>query len=132
MLCCGRVMCVTCARVLEEIVNIPKLRHRAAENRHPTLGTASVPRTVPHSPMPKRSRDLHKDLRIHSVRPLRPPAALMEEIPLNAARTAFVAETRSSVAEVLHGLDDRVLVVVGPCSIHDPLAVLDYAGRLHE
>ena len=70
------------------------------------------------------------DLRIQSLRPLLPPAILMEEIPLDEPGTAFVAETRNAVAGVLHGQDDRLLVVVGPCSIHDPQAALDYARRL--
>jgi 3-deoxy-7-phosphoheptulonate synthase len=70
------------------------------------------------------------DLRIQSLRPLLPPAILMEEIPLDEPGTAFVAEARSTVAGVLHGQDDRLLVVVGPCSIHDPHAALDYARRL--
>src|SRR5437879_7176434 len=70
------------------------------------------------------------DLRIQSLRPLLPPAILMEEIPLDESGTAFVAEARSAVAGVLHGQDDRLLVVVGPCSIHDPHAALDYARRL--
>src|SRR6266568_3042237 len=70
------------------------------------------------------------DLRIQSLRPLLPPAILMEEIPLDEPGAAFVAEARSAVAGVLHGQDDRLLVVVGPCSIHDPHAALDYARRL--
>src|SRR3989442_6353980 len=70
------------------------------------------------------------DLRIQSLRPLLPPAILMEEIPLDEPGTAFVAEARNAVAGVLHGQDDRLLVVVGPCSIHDPHAALDYARRL--
>src|SRR6266705_4873453 len=70
------------------------------------------------------------DLRIQSLRPLLPPAILMEEIPLDEPGTAFVAEARNAVAGILHGQDDRLLVVVGPCSIHDPHAALDYARRL--
>ena len=70
------------------------------------------------------------DLRIQSLRPLLPPAILMEEIPVDEAGTAFIAETRSAVADVLHGQDDRLLIVVGPCSIHDPQAALEYARRL--
>src|SRR6266404_7101327 len=70
------------------------------------------------------------DLRIQSLRPLLPPAILMEEVPVDEAGTAFIAETRGAVAGALHGQDDRLLVVVGPCSIHDPHAALDYARRL--
>src|SRR5260221_2130472 len=70
------------------------------------------------------------DLRIQSLRPLLPPAILMEEVPVDEAGTAFIAETRGAVAGALHGQDDRLLVVVGPCSIHDPQAALEYARRL--
>jgi 3-deoxy-7-phosphoheptulonate synthase len=70
------------------------------------------------------------DLRIQSLRPLLPPAILMEELPVDEAGTAFIAETRRAVAGVLHGQDERLLIVVGPCSIHDPQAALEYARRL--
>jgi 3-deoxy-7-phosphoheptulonate synthase len=70
------------------------------------------------------------DLRIAQLRPLLPPAILMEELPLSEAGSAFVATARRAVGEVVTGKDDRLLVVVGPCSIHDPRAALDYAERL--
>jgi 3-deoxy-7-phosphoheptulonate synthase len=54
----------------------------------------------------------------------------MEELPLGEAETALVARTRAAVSAVVDGSDDRLLVIVGPCSIHDPVAALDYAGRL--
>ncbi|HEY8944425.1 MAG TPA: 3-deoxy-7-phosphoheptulonate synthase, partial [Polyangiaceae bacterium] len=72
------------------------------------------------------------DVRIDSLRPLIPPAILMEELPLDEAQTARVAEARAAVGAVVDGRDDRLLVVVGPCSIHDPSAALDYAARLAE
>ena len=70
------------------------------------------------------------DVRIESLRPLLPPAILMEEIPATEEAKGFVANTRNEVARVVHGQDDRLLVIVGPCSIHDPVAGLDYAERL--
>jgi 3-deoxy-7-phosphoheptulonate synthase len=70
------------------------------------------------------------DLRITDVRPLIPPAILIEEIPITDRVSDIVSETRRSIANVLAGRDPRLTVVVGPCSIHDPKAALDYAERL--
>jgi 3-deoxy-7-phosphoheptulonate synthase len=70
------------------------------------------------------------DLRIESLRPLIPPAILMEELPLGEKSSATIARGREQVERVIRGEDDRLLVVVGPCSIHDPVAALDYARRL--
>jgi 3-deoxy-7-phosphoheptulonate synthase len=72
-----------------------------------------------------------RNLRIESVRPLLSPAILLEEIPLSTASADTVASARRQVADVLAGADDRLVVVVGPCSIHDPAAAEEYAGRLH-
>lgn len=70
------------------------------------------------------------DLRIDQLRPLLPPAILMEEIPASDAACAVVAKARADMAAILNGADDRLIAVVGPCSIHDPVAALDYAARL--
>ena len=70
------------------------------------------------------------DLRITQVRPLLPPAILLEEIPISERASNVVANTRQAIADVLEGRDPRLVVVVGPCSIHDPEAALDYAERL--
>ncbi len=70
------------------------------------------------------------DLRIRASKPLLAPAILEEEIPLDVTRAALVARTRREVAAIITGADDRLLVVVGPCSIHDSAAALDYADRL--
>jgi len=70
------------------------------------------------------------DLRIASYRPLLPPAILLEEIPLGERGSETVARGRAEVARVLRGEDDRLVVVVGPCSIHDPVAGLEYGRRL--
>jgi 3-deoxy-7-phosphoheptulonate synthase len=72
------------------------------------------------------------DLRIEHVRPLIPPTVLMEELPLTEPVAAVVAAARQDVARILHGADDRLFVVVGPCSIHDTDAGLEYARRLAE
>ena len=71
------------------------------------------------------------DLRIENIHPLLPPGILMEEFPLTEKSSTTVARGREQAADILHGRDDRMLVVVGPCSIHDPAAALEYATRLH-
>jgi 3-deoxy-7-phosphoheptulonate synthase len=63
-------------------------------------------------------------------RPLPPPAALLDELPLPGSSALAVGRARAQVRAVLDGTDDRLLVVTGPCSIHDPRAALDYARRL--
>ena len=72
------------------------------------------------------------DLRITQVRPLIPPAILLEELPISERASHVVAGTRRLIADVLDGRDPRLVVVVGPCSIHDAAAALDYGGRLKE
>jgi 3-deoxy-7-phosphoheptulonate synthase len=70
------------------------------------------------------------DLRITQVRPLLPPAILLEEIPVTEQSSNIVAGTRRAIADVLEQRDPRLVVIVGPCSIHDPVAALEYARRL--
>jgi 3-deoxy-7-phosphoheptulonate synthase len=70
------------------------------------------------------------DTRIVGYEPLLSPAALLHELPLGAVQQETVARTRAEVRAVLDGADDRLLVVTGPCSVHDPKAALDYASRL--
>jgi 3-deoxy-7-phosphoheptulonate synthase len=70
------------------------------------------------------------DLRIDAVRPLISPALLHEDLPAPPAVRDLVARTRVAIAEVLNGHDDRLLVVVGPCSIHDHDEALEYATHL--
>ncbi len=72
------------------------------------------------------------DLRIGQLKPLIPPAILMEELPLTEAASNTVANARRDTESILQGKDDRLVVVVGPCSIHDPDAALEYGGRLLE
>jgi len=71
------------------------------------------------------------DLRIEQIRPLIPPAILMENLPLSEKASTTVAESREAVARVLRLQDDRLIVIVGPCSIHDVEAARDYARGLH-
>jgi 3-deoxy-7-phosphoheptulonate synthase len=71
-----------------------------------------------------------RDTRITGYEPLLSPAALLDELPLADEAAATVERTRRQIRAVLDGADDRLLVIAGPCSVHDPAAALDYAGRL--
>jgi 3-deoxy-7-phosphoheptulonate synthase len=73
---------------------------------------------------------LTDDLRIDRLRPLIPPAILMEQYPVTEAASTTVAETREAATRILRGDDHRLLVVVGPCSIHDVAAAREYGQRL--
>ncbi len=70
------------------------------------------------------------DVRIRAVRPLMTPALLQERVPVQSDTLALVEASRAAIAAILHGRDDRLVVVVGPCSIHDHDQALEYAGRL--
>ncbi|MEH3134859.1 MAG: 3-deoxy-7-phosphoheptulonate synthase [Mycolicibacterium neoaurum] len=70
------------------------------------------------------------DRRIRSFSEIPSPHDVLTEFPLGARRAERVARDRDEIADILAGRDDRLLVVVGPCSVHDPEAALDYAGRL--
>ena len=70
------------------------------------------------------------DLRIVALNELAPPAHLIQEFPVTEAVGQRVNDCRQAIHRILHGMDDRLLVVIGPCSIHDPVAARDYATRL--
>ena len=70
------------------------------------------------------------DVRIGAVRPLITPALLQERVPVGDDTLELVEASRAAVANVLHGLDDRLIVVVGPCSIHDHDQAIEYGHRL--
>ncbi|MGM9491904.1 3-deoxy-7-phosphoheptulonate synthase [Ideonella sp. YS5] len=70
------------------------------------------------------------DVRIGAVRPLISPALLQDEMPMPESAQTLVEQSRRELAEVLAGRDDRLIAIVGPCSIHDHDQALDYARRL--
>src|SRR5688572_31721190 len=72
------------------------------------------------------------DTRIIEIKELSPPSHVLREFPISETASDTVFASRSAIHAILHGLDDRLLVVVGPCSIHDPAAAREYAGRLAE
>ena len=81
--------------------------------------------------VPRDRTSLTDDERIHEIVPLPPPENLIRFFPIQGSPVeALIAKTRGEVKRILHGRSDRLLVVVGPCSIHDPAAAIDYAHRL--
>ncbi len=91
--------------------------------------------TTPEYPaqVPTDRTSLTDDERIGNVVPLPPPEHLIRFFPIQGTpEEALIAGTRQRVKAILHGRSDRLLVVIGPCSIHDPRAALEYAGRLAE
>ena len=89
----------------------------AQRNRHAAAG----------GPQPARPID---DTRITEITELAPPSHLLREFPVSETAAATTYETRAAIHRILHGADDRLVVVVGPCSIHDYDAAIDYATRL--
>jgi 3-deoxy-7-phosphoheptulonate synthase len=71
-----------------------------------------------------------EDLRIQSIDDVIPPAQLHQEFPISDAAAKLIHDTRLAVHSLLHGEDDRLLAIVGPCSVHDPKAALEYATGL--
>jgi 3-deoxy-7-phosphoheptulonate synthase len=70
------------------------------------------------------------DVRIREIKELAPPSHLMREFPLSDTAAKVVYDARDAIHNILHGQDDRMFVVVGPCSIHDPRAAIEYAEQL--
>ncbi|AYZ31973.1 3-deoxy-7-phosphoheptulonate synthase AroG [Serratia sp. FDAARGOS_506] len=70
------------------------------------------------------------DLRINDIKELLPPVALLEKFPATERAAKTVSQARSAIHNILRGSDDRLLVVIGPCSIHDTKAAKEYAERL--
>lgn len=70
------------------------------------------------------------DIRIKTVEPMASPEEVARKYPLSPASRAFILSSRETVNRIIQGKDSRLLAVIGPCSIHDPRAALDYARRL--
>jgi 3-deoxy-7-phosphoheptulonate synthase len=70
------------------------------------------------------------DLRIRELKELIPPSHLIREFAVSDKAATVVADSRNALHRILHGQDDRMMVVIGPCSIHDPKAAMEYAHRL--
>jgi 3-deoxy-7-phosphoheptulonate synthase len=72
------------------------------------------------------------DLRIKEIKELLPPARVLADFPITSKAAKTVYDTRQEIHRILHGADDRLLLIAGPCSIHDVKAAKEYAGRLRE
>jgi len=72
------------------------------------------------------------DNRIKEIKELRPPETLLDAMQASSAATDNIIQTRADIHRILYSGDDRLLVIIGPCSIHDPVAGLEYAKRLQE
>src|SRR3990172_6758582 len=72
------------------------------------------------------------NLRIKGLRALLLPSLLLEEQPMTEKVAALVHRAREEAVAIIHGKDDRLLVIVGPCSIHDPIAAMEYASKLKQ
>ena len=70
------------------------------------------------------------DVRIREIKELAPPSHAIREFPISDATERITYETRQGIHGILHAADDRLLVIIGPCSIHDPKSALEYARRL--
>src|SRR6516165_5126119 len=77
-------------------------------------------------------KQIHRtdDLRIKEIKELLAPEVIHDEFPITERAAQITYEARDQIHRILHGADDRVLVIIGPCSIHDPKAALEYAHRL--
>lgn len=78
----------------------------------------------------KGDRSRLEDWRIKGYDPLTPPDLLQHELPVTAKGKEIIIKARDHVCDVLNGKDDRLIIVIGPCSIHDPKAAFDYANKL--
>src|SRR3982751_1645214 len=81
--------------------------------------------------VPGDKTSLTDDERIENIVPLPPPEHLIRFFPIQGTPVeALISETRRRVREILQGRSERLLVIIGPCSIHDPVAALEYANKL--
>jgi 3-deoxy-7-phosphoheptulonate synthase len=94
-----------------------------------TVNRTEIVRTDPGAVTMMHNTD---DLRIREIKELLPPGHVIREFPATEKAATTVFQARAAIHRILHGADDRLLIVVGPCSIHDPNAALDYARRLAE
>ena len=72
------------------------------------------------------------DLRIREIKELLPPAKLLGDLPITEKAAQTVYESRQEIHRILHGADDRAVLIAGPCSIHDTTAAKEYAALLKQ
>ncbi len=117
----------TAAVDLQPTILLPRRLLGATVRDNPGMTT---PHTHPATPLSTRDTTRIDDTRISAVRPLITPALLEEWLPVPEDALALVEASRAAISRVLHGADDRLVVVVGPCSIHDHGQAMDYARLL--
>lgn len=112
---------------------------RTAENhelepsaKNPKAEPAPPPEAVSESTENVKMQDSHSDVRIGRIQPLISPALLLDEMPVSDKLRAQIDASRQAVSDVVQGTSDRMVVIVGPCSIHDVDAAMDYAKRLQK
>ncbi|MBO0611040.1 3-deoxy-7-phosphoheptulonate synthase [Myceligenerans salitolerans] len=103
-------------------MNTPTTRPELDPSSDPSPDKASAP--------PAELQARTSDLRVRALDPLPAPREVLAQMPLGTRRGDLVATSRREVRDVLTGEDDRLLAIVGPCSVHDPVAALEYADRL--
>jgi 3-deoxy-7-phosphoheptulonate synthase len=119
---------LSATRYAEGTTDILQVSGDNAEELAPELSAMEgVSRTLCAS---STSRPVTSNLRIAGIRPLVPPAILMEQLPLPDEGAVLVHQARQDIQRIMDGEDDRLVVVVGPCSVHDTEAALGYARRL--
>jgi 3-deoxy-7-phosphoheptulonate synthase len=95
--------------------------------------TSTADSWYPPGTQPQDRTSQTDDARIKDITVLPPPEHLIRFFPIRGTATeSLIESTRKSIQNIMHGQDDRLLVVIGPCSIHDPVAAIDYARRLKE
>ena len=77
------------------------------------------------------SKDSQRDVRISEISPLRSPDQLSFQLPLTEDDREKIALFRENVNNIISGKDNRLLAIVGPCSIHDPKAAIEYAEKVY-
>src|SRR5262245_19849140 len=94
---------------------------------HGVVRTASRPVGPTFNKMSNNKNNVHKtdDLRIKEIKELLSPEKIREELPLTEPAAELTFGTRQEIHRILHGANDRLLVIIGPCSIHDPNAALE-------
>ena len=89
------------------------------------MAVDKLPMNTPHKPATD-------DVRIKEIKELAPPSRILAELMASAATSDTIFATRNEIHRILHGLDDRLLVIIGPCSLHEHDAAIEYAQRLLE
>src|SRR5579871_3508367 len=104
---------------------------RTGAGRAAAAAAAAAPPAAAGACAPDDKTGRTDDERVRALRPLPPPEQLIHRIPIRGTDIeTLIGATRRRIQRLMRGEDDRLLVVIGPCSIHDPAAALEYARRL--